>query len=44
LAAKSLEDKGAAKDDSDLETLYEDLKQKAGEVYNDLLELKKEYE
>jgi HPt (histidine-containing phosphotransfer) domain-containing protein len=44
LAAKKLEDKGTLKDPEGLNELYEDLKKKAGEVYNDLLELRKEYE
>jgi len=44
LAAKQLEDKGAAKDPESLDELFEDLKEKAGEVYNDLQEIKKDYE
>ena len=43
-AAKRLEDKGSAHDPDDLDELYKDLEQKAGEVYNDLLEIRKEYE
>ena len=44
LAAKQLEDKGAAKDPESLDELFEELKEKAGEVYNDLQEIKKDYE
>ncbi len=44
LAAKELEDKGAAHDPEGLEELYEDLAKKAREVYDELVELKAEYE
>ena len=42
-AAKRLEDKGANKDDSDLDALYADLEQKTQQVIDELGELKKEF-
>ena len=42
-AAKRLEDKGANKDESDLDALYADLQQKTQQVIDELNELKKEF-
>lgn len=43
VAAKRLEDKGANKDELDLEGLYADLEQKTKQVVEELNELKKEF-
>lgn len=42
-AAKKLEDKGANKDATDLDELYQALNQKVGQVVDELQELKKEF-
>ena len=42
-AAKKLEDKGANKDESDLDALFADMKQKITQVIDELSELKKEF-